>query len=141
MPNSLKRRQKRFWRVVLEERNLFSRTRQDFTSTPIRKHKPHPTDGPSPEKTSHHFCRGEVRENRGRTHPHTINTFLFQHEKLRGSKCPHLPQDEPKNDSTKSKEQKTVQGVSLRYAPVVGSLLRRSLRFDFRKTGDVIYFA
>lgn len=85
---------------------------------------------------------GEEKEkNRGRTHSHTINTFLFQHERLRGSKCTHLPQDEPKNDSTKSKTQKTVQGVSLRYAPVVGSLLRRSLRFDFRKTGDVIYFA
>lgn len=85
------------------------------------------------------FAQGEEKKkNRGRTHPHTVSTFLFQHERLRGSKWPHLPQDKPKNDSTKSKTPKTVQGVSLRYAPVVGSLLRRSLRFDFRRTGDVV---
>ncbi len=56
------------------------------------------------------FAQGEVRENPGRTHSHTVNTFLFQHERLRGSKCPHLPQDKPKNDSTKSKTQKNRSG-------------------------------
>lgn len=93
------------------------------------------------KKTSHHFCPGtRKRKNRGRTHSHTVSTFLFQHERLRGSKCPHLPQDKPKNDSTKSKTPKNRSGrfASLRAGCRESTASFPQIRFPENRGRDIL---